>query len=133
MIFDGGDVEFSTTNLDDIGKAVASSLLKAGDVKNRSVYVHTAVVSQNQLLAFAKQSAPDGDYPVLHLDSAELEKQAWTKWDAGERGPDVVRGFLPRATFGHQLGKFEKTDNDLLGIKQWNDDEIKDFVASYVK
>ena len=132
-VFDGGDIPFSVTVMDDIGKAVAAVLLQSHLFRNKFVFVHSAVVTQNQLLAYAEEAAPDREFKVLQLDTAELEKQAWEKYNNGERGPEVMHGFLPRATFGKRMGKFEETENERLGIEVWTDEKVKWFIASYFK
>ena len=132
MVFDGGDVPFSVTVVDDIGRAVAAVLLRAERFKNEFVFVHSAIVTQNQLLAYARETAPETDFKVLNLDTAELERQAWEKYNAGDRGPEVLRGFMPRATFWHRMGLFETVDNGTLGIGVWSENQVREFVAGYV-
>ena len=133
VFFDGGDVPFSVTVMDDIGRAVVTALVKANQLRNKFAFVHSAVVTQNQLLAYAKEAAPDRNFRVLHLDTADMEKQAWEKYNAGDRSPEAMRGFMPRATFGKRMGEFRKTDNALFGIEQWSDEKLKQFVTSYFK
>jgi hypothetical protein len=132
-VFDGGDIPVSVTILDDIGKAVAVSLQKIDQVKNRDVHIHTAVITQNQILGYAKQAAPQREFKVINLDSAELEKQAWEKYDSGDTSPLSMRPFIIRIVFGKKLGLFQTTDNELLGIEQWSDDRVKEFIAGYFK
>ena len=133
MVFDGGDIPFSATNVDDVGHAVAASLLKIDQLKNKDVHIHTVVVTQNQLLSYAREAAPGREFKVLHLDTAELERQAWERYNRGDKGPETMKMFIPRFTFGKRMGLFEKTENDLLGIQQWNENQIKKFVAGYLK
>ena len=133
MLFDGGDVQLSATILDDIGKAVAVSLLKVDQVRNKDLRVHTAVITQNQLLAYAKEAAPDREFKVVRLNSEELAKAAMERYNNGDTSRENMRSFIVRIVFGNGLGLFTKTDNDLLGIRQWNDDEVKEFVGQYFK
>ena len=132
-VFDGGDIPVSVTIVDDIGIAVAVSLQKVDQVKNRDVHIHTAVVTQNQLLEYAKQAAPQRDFKVVHLDSAELVKQAWEKYNSGDTSPESMRPFIIRIVFGEKHGLFQTTDNELLGIEQWGDDRVSEFIAGYFK
>lgn len=119
--------------MDDIGKAVANALLKSDDLRNKWAFINSAVVTQNQLLRYAKEAAPDKEFKVMHLDTEVMEKQSWEKWNAGERGPEVMRGFMPRVTFGKKIGEFQTTDNEVLGIREWSEDKVKTFVTSYFK
>lgn len=130
LVYDGGDVPFSATVMDDIGKAVAVVLLKVDKFRNKFAYVQSAVVTQNQLLRYAQELAPDRTFKQTPLDTAVLEKTAWERWNAGDRSRQVVRMFMPRATIGLGLGLFSRTDNDELEIEQLNDDAIKQLVAS---
>lgn len=132
-VFDGGDVPFSVTTVDDIGKATAAALTHADQLRNKFVFLHNAAVTQNQLLAYAKEAAPEKQFKVLTIDTEQLEKESWEKWNAGDHSPEVMRGFMPRVTFGHRMGVFDQTDNELLGIEQWSNDRLKKFVASYVR
>jgi hypothetical protein len=130
MLFDSGDIPFSGTNLDDIGKAVASSLLEVDQFSNKFAYIHSAVVTQNQLLGYARELSPDRNFKVIPVDTAEVEKQAWERWNAGDHSPEVQRMFMPRVTFGLAKGLFEQTDNAELGIEQLTDEQIKQLVGS---
>jgi hypothetical protein len=94
--------------------------------------MHSAVVTQNQLLALAKELVPDRKFNAIQLDTAEVEKQAWEKYNAGDRSNEVLRMFMPRVTFGERKGLFEHVDNDELGIQQLDDDGIKQVVARFV-
>ena len=63
---------------------MAVSLQKVDQFKNRDACIHTAVITQNQLLEYARKAAPQRDFKVINLDSAELEKQAWEKYNSGD-------------------------------------------------
>ena len=133
MVFDRGDVPFSGTVMNDIGRSVVAVLLKADQLRNRSVFVHSAVVTQNQLLTYAREAAPNIEFKVIPMDTAEMEKQAREKYDRGDRSIETMRGFMPRATFGKGMGLFKETDNQMLGIDQWTDQEVKQLVARYIR
>ena len=45
-----------------------------------------------------------------------MEKQAWERYNRGERGLDVIRGFMPKTTCGERLGSFHESNNDLLNV-----------------
>lgn len=133
IVFDGGDIRLSVTNVDDAAKAVAVSLEKVDQVKNRDVNVHTAVVTQNQLLACAREAAPNREFKVIDVDTAEAAKEAMEKYKNGDTSKENMRAFLARTMFGNDIGVHKETDNELLGIPQWNDDQVKSFIAGYFK
>ena len=133
IFFDGGDVPFSVSIMNDIGRGVAAALKDVDQYRNQWLHTHTAVVTQNKLLSYAKEAAPERDFKVIDIDTAEMEKQGWEKYNNGERSREAMRLFMPRATFGKGLGLFHKTDNERLGIQQWSEEKLKDFIASYLK
>ena len=51
-IFDGGGRLYSTTALDNIGRAVANALLKVNETKNKFLLMHGAVLNQKQPLEY---------------------------------------------------------------------------------
>lgn len=127
--YDGGERKFSTTRLETIGKAVAGVLKHTEETKNGHVFVHDAVVTQNQLAALSgkKWEAEDSSTEVLEREAyAELEKEQ----------PDFASamfGFAKRAIWGEGYGgEFTKVDNELLGISMMNEKEIEELVKEYV-
>lgn len=132
MVFDGGDVPFSATLMDDIGKAVAVSLLKVDKFRNKFVNIQSAVITQNQLARYAKELAPDREFKSIPLDTAVLEKAAFERYNAGDTGPDVMYMFMPRVTFGNKLGLFDHVDNEELEVEQMSEEQVKELVGRYI-
>jgi len=50
-IFNSGDQPYEATNLRQIGKAVASTLLHPLETKNKYIYIHSFTLTQNKVLA----------------------------------------------------------------------------------
>jgi hypothetical protein len=132
-IADGGDILMSSTALDDIGKAIAAVLLKPEETVNKIYYIHTVVMTQNQVLGYAREAAPDVEFVVEHVDTAVLVKAAWKRYHEGKRDRISLRDFIIRASYGLGNGFFPKTDNEFLGIRQWSDEELKEEVSRRVK
>ncbi|RSL69902.1 hypothetical protein CEP53_002027 [Fusarium sp. AF-6] len=124
-LYDGGDVPISATAYGDIGKAIASVLMKPGQTVNKVCNVHSVVMSQNQVLEFARQAAPEAEFHVEFVDTKELEDAAWERYHAGQRDPLSIHDFALRAAFGLGNGHFERNDNELLGIEQWSDERLR--------
>ena len=135
MIADSGDVKVSGSTLDLIGEAIAQSISKRNDpaVKNKVLYVHSTVFTQNQILEYARAAAPERNINTIHVDTEKLANAAWEKYDAGERDMDALRPLMLRTSFGLGLGEFRKVDNDVLGVKTLSDHEVKSLVAKYAK
>lgn len=133
LLFDGGEARFSATMLEDIGKAVVGVLREPAAFRNRHVHVHSVVTSQNQLLGFARKLAPEREFPVVPVDTAQAEQAGRAKFEAGESGPEVMAMFMPRPTFGLGLGLFEEVDNKKLGIKVYGEADLMNLVAEYLK
>lgn len=133
-IFNGGDEPRSMTTLDDIGKAVVGVLRHPEETKNRTVYVHSATVSQNQLLELAKRKNPSLAPEVQEVDTRDVLKDSH---DAlGQKDADIgtaMRGFIVVSIFQDGYGGlFAKNDNELLGIDEKSDSELEALVAQYV-
>ncbi|EEU37879.1 uncharacterized protein NECHADRAFT_88158 [Fusarium vanettenii 77-13-4] len=127
-IYDGGDVSISATTHDDIGKAVAAVLMNPDQTVNKVCNIHSVVMTQNQMLEFARQAAPEAEFHVEAVDTKDLEDAAWERYRAGQRDPLSIHDFALRAGFGLGNGHFERTDNELLGIEQWSDERLREEV-----
>ncbi|KAL2694788.1 hypothetical protein Neosp_001375 [[Neocosmospora] mangrovei] len=128
-IYDGGNVPISATTHDDIGKAIAAVLMNTDQTANKVCNIHSVVMTQNEMLEFARQAAPEAEFHIETVDTKELEDAAWERYRAGQTDPLSMHDFALRAGFGLGNGHFEKTDNALLGIEQWCDERLKEEVA----
>lgn len=134
---DGGEKRFSATTLDSVGQAVVGILTHPAETKNRFVYVKDIDVSQKQLLAIAKKVAgPDKTWeePIL-LDTAEMEKSSYESLAKGQVTQAVMYNFLFRVIYGPDEygGRFERTDNELLGIKGKTEADVEAILASSMR
>ncbi|KAH8805138.1 hypothetical protein F5884DRAFT_441344 [Xylogone sp. PMI_703] len=133
-IYDGGDLPFSTTTTATIGKAVVSIINHLEETKNRHVYIHDAVVTQNKLIAMAKKL--DGkEWNLTHITCAEAEARAYEELKKDK--PDITKGLFPLLHLsvlaeGYGGDFSEHLDNELLGIKGMSDEEIEDLLAKYL-
>lgn len=136
MIFDGGETKFSTTALGTIGQAVAAALIKhfahPNEVKNRFLFVHSAAVTQNQLLRYAKECAPGKKFETVDVDTAQLYQVGLEKFENGERGPLIMPMMFARVTFGLGLGFFKKPDNEFLGVPMWSEERVRDLIGNVI-
>ena len=112
-------------------------LTHPAETANRFVYVKDIEVSQKQLLAIVKKVAGPGktwEEPVF-VDTAELEKSSYESLAKGQVTPAVMYNFLFRAVLGPEEygGRFEKTDNELLGIKGKTEAEVEAILAPFIQ
>ena len=134
-IYDGGDVPISATRLSTIAKAVTNLLDHLDETKNRIVYVHDAVVTQNQLIGMVKEI--DGkEWELTPVDTRQLMNECYE--ELKKPSPDFGKamiGFLPRAIYGEENGgDFSgKTDNELLGVKSMSEQEVREMVKGIVQ
>ncbi|TFB02639.1 Pinoresinol reductase 1 [Trichoderma ghanense] len=131
IIYNGGDVPFSATNLDTIGRAVVGVIEHLPETANRPVYIHDAVVTQHQLIRYAQEK--DGrEWKVTHKSTEEmrlssLEQLAKGNTDWSILQPLVFSSFLGE---GYGIDFSEHLDNELLGIKGLTEVEVGELVQS---
>ncbi|KAE8447858.1 hypothetical protein EG329_010087 [Mollisiaceae sp. DMI_Dod_QoI] len=125
-LYNGGDREFSTTTLPAIGQAVVGVLSHYDETKNRSVYIQSRTVSQNHLLELAKKVAPEKTWNPVNVSTADVKKNSDEKLSKGEITQAVMVGYIFVSIFDEAYGgRFEKLDNDLLGVPQATDADVE--------
>jgi len=131
-LYDGGSHKFSTTSMVTVGKAVVAVLDKYEETANRGVYIQDVAVTQHELLQLAKEvTAADGgpEWAVSHVDTAQLEHAARSDWQTGGRSFKVFYGFAVRGAFAPGYGgHFVNCDNELLGIKEMETDQLRELI-----
>ncbi|MCJ1426140.1 hypothetical protein MMC29_004042 [Sticta canariensis] len=134
-LFDGGDRVFSSTSLPTIGKAVAGVLAHPEQTKNRAVYVQDTATTLRKLAAIGKKATGADGWTenVVSIDE-EIEK-AWAELKKDKPNPDnFVLNFIKASIWGEGYGsRFEKLDNELLGIEGKSDAELEELVYSLAK
>lgn len=133
-LFDGGNTVFSTTNLDTVAAAVLAILSKPEETKNREVRFQSAAISQNGLLALAKEVAPQRNWEPEVVKIDDITRVADDRLAKGLLDHETFIPYLVRAINDPRHGpKFETLDNELLGLKQVTEAEIKDILKQYLK
>lgn len=127
-LWDGGDRVFSTTTLAGVGRAVAGVLQHPAETQNRAVFVQEAALSARDLARYAKQAtgAEKGSWKEHQPSLDELVNVGWAELKKEQPNPNKwVMNFITAAVFGEGYGAhFEKSDNELLGVKEMSEDEI---------
>ena len=133
-LYNGGDAKFSTTTLASIAKAVVGVISHLSETKNKAVYVHDTVITQNQIIAYAKEK--DGkEWETTTKDTKELYDESMKELTSGGDVPKAMMGFLVSGIFGgDQMGAtFEGRDmSELLGVHRMSESEVKKVVQQYV-
>ncbi|TGO35265.1 hypothetical protein BHYA_0164g00090 [Botrytis hyacinthi] len=133
-IYNGGDKLFSTTTLETVAQAVVAVLSKFQETKNRAVYIQDVQISQNRLLSIAKKVAPEKKWEPVPVKTADLFKSSNEKLAKGEITMEVMVGYLLVSVFGEGYpSRWEKSDNELLGLKEKTDAELEAIVKKYIK
>ncbi|TGO66233.1 hypothetical protein BOTNAR_0065g00190 [Botryotinia narcissicola] len=133
-IYDGGDGLFSTTTLETVAQAVVAVLSKLEETKNRAVYIEDLQTSQNRLLSIAKKVAPEKKWEAVPVKTADILKSSNEKLAKGEITMEVMVGYILVSLFGEGYPtRWEKSDNELLGLKEKTDADLEAIVKKYVK
>ncbi|KNG47989.1 NAD(P)-binding protein [Stemphylium lycopersici] len=127
-ILDGGNIKFSASNLDFIGKAVIKILEKPDETANKILYVHSHYVTQLEVLD-ALEKATGDKFERIEQNSEEELKVSRPKMLSGdgEAREEVV------AVWGVVAADWKKKDtfaNSLLGLQEENLDEAVRRVVS---
>jgi NmrA-like family len=133
-LFDGGDRLFSTTTLPTIGKAVCAVLAHPEETENRIVRVQDTTTTLKKLLEMGKKATGSEGWKVDVVPIDAMLENAWAEFRQGKRDLKTMHGFIPAANWGNGYGGyFEKTDNELLGIKEMTDAELQALVDKLAK
>ncbi|CEL01001.1 hypothetical protein ASPCAL00593 [Aspergillus calidoustus] len=123
-----------TTTLATIGKAVVRILAHLEETKNRHVYIHDAVTTQNQPIAIAKKI--DGkDWDLTRTTSAFAEASAYAELKKETPDPMKFLFLLLQVSVlseGYGGDFSAHLDNKLLGIKGMDENELATVMAKYL-
>jgi NmrA-like family len=139
-IYDGGDVEFSTTTLASIAKGIVGVFEHLEETKNKVVRVYDTVITQNKLLRIAQKlsGTSDKDWELKQGSTEENLKGGLETLQSGKASPEEIGGLMVGFIF---VGLFKegyggdlsgKSDNELLGLKALTEKEVEDIVAGFV-
>ena len=134
-LYDGGDRMFSTTTLASIGKAAAGILKHPERTKNRTVYVQDTATTLRKMTAMGKKATGSTEWNENVVPVDELLGQAWAELGKAQPNPDnFVMNFIKAGIWGEGYGcHFQKTDNELLGLKELSDMEVQSLVDGLAK
>ncbi|KAI8307968.1 hypothetical protein K4K59_010532 [Colletotrichum sp. SAR11_240] len=88
-------------------------------------------VTQRQIISAAKEIDPSGSWTIQESQTAIEEQEALSGLKSGQVDIGVISKFLFRAIFGEGYGgKFDKVDNELLGVEGLDANGLRDVVRS---
>ncbi|KAI2627577.1 NAD(P)-binding protein [Hypoxylon sp. NC1633] len=126
---DGGDVLFCATTYEDIAQAVIGILTHLEETANRPVRISSINTTQNELITIAKELGATEGWNLTYSKTEDLESEALRRWAEGDHSEEVIAMFINRAFIGEGWGGyFPVLDNDLLGIKGLDRNELKAIV-----
>ncbi|KAF5588024.1 2'-hydroxyisoflavone reductase [Fusarium subglutinans] len=130
-LYDGGDIAYEATNLDQVGRAIAKSLKNLEITRNQHVYVNSFTVTQNDVLSALEKVTGD-KFQVSHGTVDEL-------WEGGTE--QVINGNSMGALAQISGAIYGKggVANYSIDKGLWNDkiglpgENLEEFVKGYMK
>ncbi|KAF2670328.1 NmrA-like family protein [Microthyrium microscopicum] len=122
-IFDGGDINFSTTTLDTIGRAVVQVLQKEEETKNRMLYIQSFGITQNELFNSLQKAMGQG-WHAESVDSDVYIKSVKAETDKDPSNSTATEDLV--GVVGVLEANWESKDdfaNSLLGLDGENLDQ----------
>lgn len=133
-LYNGGEVVFSATLLRDIARAVVGVVENLDRTKDRVVYVQSACVTQGRLIRYAREK--DGvEWDVRVKDTEEVRLEGLE--ELKKEKPDAAAAMLGFSLVGcldpaYGCDFSDRLDNDLLGVKELGDMELRELVESFL-
>ncbi|KAB8273797.1 hypothetical protein BDV30DRAFT_226393 [Aspergillus minisclerotigenes] len=130
-MLDEGDNRISSTSLPVVGRAIVAILQNFDATENRVMRVSEAILTQNQLIGFAKELRPDIKWRTSKERTSVLLQESLEQFGAGDFSmPAFIKLIKGTALAGDTYGSaFDVTDNELLGIKELAPADLKRLIA----
>jgi hypothetical protein len=130
-LYDGGDNRISSTSLPNIGKAIVRILKNFEATKNKIVRTSEVILTQNELIRIAEDLRPDIKWETSKVQTSAILKEGLDEVSAGDFSMPVFMKILAgTALAGETYGSaYEETDNELLGVKELTEEDLKKLVA----
>lgn len=129
-----GHTVIPMTTLESVGTAVANALIKAEETKNRICYICNIQKKQMDLAELAKGAWGGEGWKTKDVDTKEAFEKAMVQLQGGQVDMQVIGDIIrfSISTPGYIQG-LEKTDNDLLGVKEMSDAEVQELIREIVR
>jgi hypothetical protein len=134
QVINGGNLEFSTTTLASIGDAVVGVLNHPDETKNRAVYIHDAIVTQNKILSLAREIEPTKSWEPVSVSLDDMTAESDKKLFQGLMNQETFIPYIYRAIMDPAGGAiFRENDNELLGVRGKTEAEVKDVIKRFIE
>ncbi|CAI6038660.1 hypothetical protein V2G26_010841 [Clonostachys chloroleuca] len=129
-LYDGGHRAVSMTRVAAAAKAAVQVLLHADETRNKAVRIHEIVISQSQLLAYAKEVDATRIWQEQHVDMTELETKLKAEHTSDVPNLGLFHAYAVKGAFGDGIdNQFQEADNELLGVEPLSIDDLKGMLA----
>ena len=130
-LFDEGDNRISSTSLPNVGKAIVGILKNFEATKNKVVRTSEVILTQNELLRTAEGLRPGIKWEISKVQTSAILKEGLDELSAGDFSMPVIMKILTgTALAGDVYGAaYDETDNELLGVKELTEEDLKKLVA----
>lgn len=129
-LYDGGDRLFSTSTLGTIGESVAAVLQHPEQTENRAVYVQDTAKTLKEFAEMGKKATGGAaGWKENVVQTERLVEGATAELKKGNYDPMVFLEFIKASIWGEGYGGFfEKTDNEVLAIREKSAAELQAIV-----
>jgi hypothetical protein len=130
-LFDEGDNRISSTSLPNVGRAIVGILKNFEATKNKVVRTSEVILTQNELLRIAEGLRPDIRWEVSKVQASAILKEGMDGVSAGDFSMPVIMKIVKgTVSAGETYGSaYDETDNELLGVKELTEEDLKKLVA----
>jgi len=130
-LFDESDNRISSTSLPNVGRAIVGILKNYEATKNKIVRTSEVILTQNELLRIAEGLRPDIRWEVSKVQASAILKEGMDGVSAGNFSMPVIMKIVTGTvsaceTYG---SAYDETDNELLGVKELMEEDLKKLVA----
>jgi len=129
--YDEGDNRISSTSMPNVGKAIVGILKNFEATKNKIVRTSEVILTQNKLLRIAEGLRPDIKWEISKVQTSAILKEGLDELSAGDFSMPAIMKVLAGTAFAGDIygGAYDETDNELFGIKELTEEDLKKLVA----
>ena len=130
LILDGGNRAFSTTNISQVGNAVAAVLLQPEETANQFIYVHSFTATQKEILA-EFENATGEKWTISESTAEESKAQGQALLAKGDTLGlfPLLKAIILGEGYGSDFTKDAVLSNQKLGLP---DQDLASTVAAVV-
>jgi hypothetical protein len=130
--YDDGENRISSTSLPAIGKAIVGILNNLETTKNKVVRTSEVILTQKKVLNIAQELRPEIQWEITKVPTSVVLQGGLDAIAAGDYSMPVMMKVLAGTVFAGDLygAAYDETDNQLLGVKQLTEEDLKKIIAA---